>query len=243
MYITEQTSSLISRDQITVVLTQALAALTKTFLVKPQFEGSNEPVPRMAYCGLDTEVDFWIVYEGIIILLSFSNEVASITSSRIGKKTTDNWNTLNEKVDKVKYTGKLKDSNDYQIYKVALDMVTFTKKVRSIEAYVGDYSLSAWKKRFYRELAPTPSWSSCWKLNSELAGPYEYTDTIEAYPAVAFLAHMKPIHDESKVYKGERLDVLAKVDNKKLRNRVAGDWVYWAYQKVSVENPEIISDW
>lgn len=243
MYITEQASSLISRDQITVVLTQALAMLTNTFLVNPQFEGSHEPVPRMAYCGLDTEVDFWIVYEGIIILLSFSNETASITSSKVAKKTGGNWNVLNEKLDKVKYTGRLKDSNDYPIYKVSLDIITFIKKVHFVNAYLGEHNLSAWRSRLYRELDPKPDWLSCWKLNSELAGPYEYTDTIEMYPAVAFLAHMKPVHDESKIYKGERLDVLAKVDNKKARNKITGDWVYWAYQKVSIEKPDVSMCW
>jgi len=95
----------------------------------------------------------------------------------------------------------------------------------------------------YKLLEPKPNWSSCWKLNTELAGPYEYTDTIEVYPAVAFLAHMKPIHDESKVYKGDRFDALATVANKKARSRVAGDWVYWAYQKVYIEKPEITSVW
>jgi len=243
MYITEQASSLLYKEQMTAVLTQALASVTNTFLVKPKFEGNHIPIPRLAYSGLDDEVDFWIMYEGIVILLSFNNEVSSITSSRVGKKTTDNWSDLNEKLDKVVYTGILKDSNDYRIYKIALDIVTFIKKVRSMDADIGDYNLSVWKGRLYKELAPKPDWSACWKLSTELAGPYEYTDTIEAYPAVAFLAHMKPIHDESKVYKGERLDVLAKVDNKKLRSRVAGDWVYWAYQKVSIEKPEVSMMW
>lgn len=112
-----------------------------------------------------------------------------------------------------------------------------------MDAYFGEYNVSAWKDRLNRELDPKPNWTSCWKLNSELAGPYEYTDNIEVYPAVVFLAHMKPVHDESKVYQGERFDVLAKVDNKKMRNRVAGDWVHWAYQKVSIEKPEITSAW
>lgn len=81
------------------------------------------------------------------------------------------------------------------------------------------------------------------KLNAELAGPYEYTDTIEAYPAVAFLVNIKPVHDESKVYKGSRIDVLATVANKKTRSRVAGDWVHWAYQKVYIEKPEVTLTW
>jgi hypothetical protein len=243
MYITEQASLLICKEQMTTILTQALATITNSFLVKPRFEGSHEPVPRMAYCGLDTEVDFWIVYEGIIILLNFNNEATSITSSRVGKKTATNWIDLNVKLDKVKYSGSLKDSNDYRIYKVALNIVTFSKKVRSVNDDAGSCNLSSWKHRLYKELNPKPNWSGCWQLNAELSGPYEYTDTIETYPAVAFLAHMKPIHDEGKAYKGERVDVLAKVENKKARNRVAGDWVYWAYQKVSIEKPEVSMTW
>lgn len=135
------------------------------------------------------------------------------------------------------------DTNDYRIYKVALSVVTFTKKVHSLDAYFGECNLSAWRNRLNRELDPKPNWTSCWKLNSELTGPYEYTDTIEVYPAVAFLAHMKPIHDESKVYKEERLDVLATVANKKARTKIAGDWVHWAYQKVSIERPEVATIW
>lgn len=243
MYITEQASLLICKEQMTTILTQALATITNTFLVKPQFEESHKQIPRIAYSGLDTEVDFWVMYEGIIILLSFTNEAVSISSSRVGKKTTDNWIKLYEGLDNVKYTGRLKDSNDYVIYKVALDIITFMKKVRSMDTYLGDYNLSVWRSRFNHEFDPKPNWSSCWKLNSELAGPYEYTDTIEAYPAVAFLADMKLVYDESKVYKGKRLDVLAKVNNKKIRNRVAGDWVYWAYQKASIEKPEVSMTW
>lgn len=243
MYITEQALPIICKDQITVVLTQALANITNTFLVKPRFEGDREPVARMTFSGLDAEVDFWVMYEGIIILLSFNNEVVSIASSRVGKKTIDNWSCLNEKLDKVKYTGSLKDSNDYQVYKVSLDIITFSKKVRSMDTCLGYYNLVGWKSRLYKELDPKPDWSSCWKLNTELAGPYEYTETIEAYPAIAFVVNMKPEHDESEVYKGKRFDVLAKVDNKKARNRIAGDWMYWAYQKVSIEKPEVSLTW
>jgi len=240
MYITEQACTLISKEQVMVVLTQALGTITNTFLVKPQFQGNHAPVARIAYSGLDAEVDFWIVYEGIIILLSFGNEVTSITSSRVGKTITSNWTSLIEKLDKVKYNGSLMDSNDYRIYKVSLDILTLFRKVDSMEEYVGNSNLSGWKHRLHKNLDPNPNWSCCWELNIELAGPYEYTDTIEVYPAVTFLAHIKAIHNENKVYKGERFDCLAVVENKKRRNRVAGDWIYFGYQKVSIEKPKII---
>lgn len=58
MYITEQASLLICKEQMTTILTQALATITNTFLVKPQFEESHKPIPRIAYSGLDTEVIF-----------------------------------------------------------------------------------------------------------------------------------------------------------------------------------------
>lgn len=58
MYITEQATMILNRELILPVLTQALARVSHTFLVKPDFGGNHIQIPRMAYCGLEPDVDY-----------------------------------------------------------------------------------------------------------------------------------------------------------------------------------------
>jgi len=43
------------------------------------------------------------------------------------------------------------------------------------------------------ELDKKPNWSASWILHKDLVGPYEYTNTIEYYPAILFMCSVSEI--------------------------------------------------
>lgn len=232
-------SFLSNRDQLHVVLTQAAARVTDTFLVMPMATGNRRPAKWEAFTGAGCDVDLWAMYKGVTFLVNLVQDMVSITSTRVKKKVICNWGDMLNRFEAVVKEAKESRLHHGIIVRIGLHILPVYQTVRTEDDQLIDdeHVISSIKRKIQASLEAVPNWSARWLTGIEQI--YEYEDKKEMYPAVIYLGSIKQISDNSKTDFRLRLDPTLKVRQSRRKIPVGLQNTYYKYHRLVSVKPDV----
>jgi hypothetical protein len=230
---------LLNRDQLLVVLAQAAAKVTDTFLLMPMATGTRRPAKWEAFTGAGCNVDLWAMYKGVTFLVNIANDMASIASSRVKKKIVCSWTEMINRFEAVEQEAKDRRLHHGVIVRIGLYVLPLYQTIKGEgEQLIDDeYVVSNIKRKIQERLEPVPNWSARWITGVEEI--YEYEDRKEMYHAVIYMGSIKQISDNSKTDFRMRLDPTLKVRQSRRRVFVGSENTYYKYHRLVSVKPDV----
>jgi len=176
------------------VVCPAIADLTPYFLIENPL--NRKPASEAEYSG---SVDYWIYYKNYSFMTELKHTFFAYTRADNPRgSVTERFSKALQQLGDIRIDECRSQTFGNGLRKIALEAVVFYRgsgERRKLKANIKSGNFRALFKKLLRntELEQRSNLHALWVLSKRLVAPFEYSNTFEIYPAVAFIGHVSEI--------------------------------------------------
>ncbi len=185
--------------QLHTFFVPVLSQLSEIFLMESPVERKWSSISNEQYNDAHGWFDYYCFYRNIVFLMEIKHGFLSGKTGKVNKNLKDNWYNAIEQLDVIKDYANYESQESGGVFRIALQVIPIYEVANNgISKIVGDSErLLTIQKTCMEEFiigSGWSMWSMLWKLHENLSGPFEYTNGIEFYPGIIFIAGVSEIH-------------------------------------------------
>lgn len=176
------------------VVCPAIADVTSYFLIENPL--NRKPAGEAEYQG---SVDYWIYYKNYSFMMELKHTYFAYTRTDNPRgSVTERFSKALQQLGDIRIEECRSQTFGSGVRKIALEAVVFyrgSRERRKLKTDIKSRNFRALFRKLLRntELDQKSNLHALWMLNKRLAAPFEYANTFEIYPAVAFIGQVSEI--------------------------------------------------
>jgi len=169
----------------------AIADITPYFLIENPL--NRKPAGESEYSG---SVDYWIYYKDYSFMMELKHTYFGYARADNPRESvTERFSKALQQLGDIRKDECRSQTFGNGLRKIALEAVVFyrgSKEESKLKADIKSRNFRASFRKLLRntELEQKANLHALWVLNKRLVAPFEYSNTFEIYPAVAFIGHV-----------------------------------------------------